>query len=47
MADIVVDTDKLEQYADRLQKVHSRVKDLDGRLNGLYLKVGLLGLDDF
>ncbi|MFI3326896.1 MAG: hypothetical protein R3Y35_12110 [Clostridia bacterium] len=44
MADINVDTDKLNQYAQRISSVTSRVNALDQRLNALYLRVGLLGL---
>lgn len=44
MADIIVDTKKLEWYAERLAAVNSRVKKLDQRIDALYAKVGLLGL---
>ena len=44
MADIIVDTYKLNQYAQRIQQVNSRISRLDGRLNSLYWKVGLLDL---
>lgn len=44
MADIIVDTYKLNQYAQRIQQVNSRIARLDGRLNSLYWKVGLLDL---
>lgn len=44
MADIKVDTYKLNQYAQRIQQVNSRIARLDGRLNSLYWKVGLLDL---
>ena len=38
---IRVDTYKLFNYAQRLKAVNSRVKKLDERLNGMYLKAGL------
>lgn len=44
MADIVVDTYKLTQYAQRISDVNRRINRLDYRLNTLYTKVGLLGL---
>lgn len=46
MTEIRIDTDKMEQYAERLDRIHSRILDLDSRLNGLYGKVGLCGLYD-
>ena len=39
---IVVDTTKLRSYADRLERVNSRLKSLDKRMNSLYTKVDLL-----
>lgn len=44
MADIIVDTYKLNQYAQRISAVNSRINGLDRRLDSLYTKVGLLGL---
>lgn len=44
MADIIVDTYKLGQYAQRLSSVNSRINRLDHRMDSLYTKVGLLGL---
>lgn len=44
MTDIKVDTYKLNQYAQRLSDVNSRINRLDGRLNSLYTQVGLLEL---
>ncbi len=41
---IKVDTYKLRSYASRLNDVNRRIKNLDGRLDGLYWKVGLLDL---
>lgn len=41
---IVADTYKLRQYAQRLQSVNSRVTKLDFRLDSLYWQVGLLDL---
>ena len=41
---IEVNTDLLRDYANRLQKVNVRVRELDRRLNSLYTKVGLLDL---
>lgn len=41
---IIVDTYKLNQYAQRLQTVNSRVTKLDGRLDSLYSRVGLFDL---
>lgn len=43
---IRVDPDKLTSYATRLRSVNSRIAALDRRLDGLYWKVGLLGLWD-
>lgn len=44
MADIVVDTYKLRQYAERISAVNGRLSRLDRRLDSLYWRVGLLGL---
>ncbi len=44
MADINVDTYKLNQYAQRLAKVNSQLSNLDYRLSSLYYRSGLLGL---
>lgn len=41
---IVVDTYKLSVYAQRLQKVQTRITRLDSRLDSLYWRVGLLDL---
>lgn len=46
MADIVVDTYKLNQYAQRLSTVNRRITQLDNRMCTLYGKVGLQGLFD-
>ena len=46
MADIIVDTYKLKQYAQRLSAVNKRINHLDCRLDSLYMRVGLLGLWD-
>lgn len=43
---IVVDPYKLRQYARRLQKVNTRITNLDSRLDKLYWRVGLLDLWD-
>lgn len=44
MADIIVDTYKLNQYAQRISAVNGRIKQLDRRMDVLYWRVGLLGL---
>jgi len=44
MADIIVDTYKLNQYAQRIATVNSRISRLDRRLDSLYWRVGLQGL---
>lgn len=44
MADMVVDTYKLNQYAQRISAVNRRIHRLDSRLDSLYTRVGLLGL---
>lgn len=44
MADIQVDTYKLNQYAQRISNVNGRISRLDRRLDALYWRVGLLGL---
>lgn len=41
---ILIDTYKLRNYAQRLDSVNKRVKDLDIRLKSLYGKIGLLDL---
>lgn len=46
MADIIVDTYKLNQYTQRLSAVNSRINRLDRRMDSLYTRVGLLGLWD-
>lgn len=44
MADIIVDTNKLQRYAQRLSDVNGRLKGLDQRIENLYARVGLQGL---
>ena len=44
MADIIVDTYKLEKYAQRIATVNGRISRLDQRLDSLYWRVGLQGL---
>lgn len=44
MADIIVDTYKLNQYAQRIAAVNSRISRLDRRLDSLYWRIGLQGL---
>ena len=44
MADLIVDTYKLNQYAGRLSSVNNKINQLDSRLDSLYWRVGLLGL---
>lgn len=41
---IIVDTFKLNNYAQRLSSINSRITELDGRLNNLYWQAGLLDL---
>ena len=41
---ITVDTYKLRDYAQRLQRINGRISRLDGRLDSLYWRVGLLDL---
>lgn len=41
---IKLDTYKLKQYAQRIDSVNKRISKLDRRLDGLYWRVGLLGL---
>ena len=41
---IVVDTYKLGNYAQRLRSVNTRITNLDRRLDSLYWRVGLLDL---
>ncbi|MDR2670382.1 MAG: DUF2974 domain-containing protein [Oscillospiraceae bacterium] len=43
---IKVDTGQLRSYADRINRVNSRLSRLDGGLRGLYWQVGLLDLWD-
>lgn len=43
---IFVNTNSLRAYASRLSTVNTRISNLDRRLDGLYWKVGLLGLWD-
>ncbi len=43
---LIVDTFKLNSYAQRIQNVQSRLNNLDGRLDSLYWRVGLLDLWD-
>lgn len=42
--EIIVDTYKLRDYADRLQAIRKRVNGLDSRLDSLYWKVGFQDL---
>lgn len=44
MADIIVNTYMLKQYANRIVEVNSRITRLDWRMKSLYSQVGLLGL---
>ena len=44
MADIIVDTYKLNVYAQRVATVNGRIKRLDQRINALYMRVGLWNL---
>ena len=44
MADIIVDTNKLEQYASRISNVNSRIARLDRRMDALYRKVNIADL---
>ena len=44
MADIIVDTYKLNQYAQRIATVNSRINRLDRRLDSFYTRVGLQDL---
>lgn len=46
MADIIVDTYKLNQYAQRIAQVNGRITRIDRRLDSLYWQVGLQGLFD-
>ncbi|MBR3995886.1 MAG: hypothetical protein IKI97_11490 [Clostridia bacterium] len=43
---IVVDTQKLREYGLRVNTVNSGIKDIDKRMDSLYLKVGFNGLLD-
>ncbi len=44
MADIIVNTDKLKTYADRLGKVNKRIVSLDWQIKSLYAQVGFFDL---
>lgn len=44
MADIIVDTYKLSQYAQRISDVNGRIIRIDNRLDKLYWRAGLLDL---
>ena len=44
MSDILVDTYKLNQYAQRIETVNRRISRIDWRLDNLYFRVGLLDL---
>lgn len=46
MADIIADTYKLNQYAQRIVSVNDRILRLNRRLDALYKKIGLLDLWD-
>ena len=41
---IKVDTYKLREYASRIYAVNRRISNLDGRMDSLYWRVGLLDL---
>ena len=41
---LLVDTQKLRAYAERLRSINKRISNLDERMNALYLKVGLRDL---
>lgn len=41
MSEIIVDTRKLDQYAQRISQVNTRVRRLDSRIDSLYFKVQL------
>ena len=38
MADLIVDTYKLNQYAQRISRVNARIDKIDSRLNKLYFR---------
>ncbi len=44
MGDIIVDTYKLKQYAQKIYKVSSRMSQLEDRINDLYFETGLKDL---
>lgn len=44
MADILIDTQKMRIYADRLSNVNGRLNALDARMQALYQKSGLTGV---
>lgn len=44
MAEMIVDTNALRTYAERLKSINSRIANLDQRINQLYGRIGLLGL---
>lgn len=46
MQDLIVDTNKLNKYAQRISDVNRRINRLDRRLKTLYTQVGLQGLCD-
>ncbi len=46
MADLIVDTYRLKQYAQRIADVRSRISRLDGRIDSLYYRTGLKGLHE-
>lgn len=41
---IILDTYKLKNYAQKLQSINRRISNIDSRLDALYWRVGLLGL---
>ena len=44
MGEMIVDTNKLRYYAEKIQSANSRLSKLDQRLNQLYGNAGLLGV---
>ena len=44
MSDIIVDTYKLRDYAQRIEAVNKMIIDVDDRLNALYFRVNILDL---
>lgn len=44
MAELIVDTNNLRYYSERIQAVNSRLNNLDQRINNLYGSTGLLGI---